>query len=224
MPKKRKSTLKYTSVRNKNNAALSFISQFKLGDSYMSLILGIVVVIVAAFLVISFAKNIKSKNDVQDAQKTLSQKTEELKDKTTSVQNSVKTYTVLGGDNLWLISEKVYKSGYNWVDLAKANKIENPEVIFKGTQLKIPDVEPKIIAFNRPPEPISNNKPLISISTEVQTNTISQNSYTIQRGDYLWEIAVRAYGDGFKWVEIARANNLTDPNLIFSENVLKIPR
>ncbi|PIZ97158.1 MAG: lectin, partial [Candidatus Levybacteria bacterium CG_4_10_14_0_2_um_filter_35_8] len=37
-------------------------------------------------------------------------------------------------------------------------------------------------------------------------------------------IAVRAYGDGYRWVDIARANGLENPDLIFSGNVLKIPR
>lgn len=44
------------------------------------------------------------------------------------------------------------------------------------------------------------------------------------KGDHLWGIAVRAYGDGYKWVEIARENNLVNPNLIHPGNVLSLPR
>jgi nucleoid-associated protein YgaU len=44
------------------------------------------------------------------------------------------------------------------------------------------------------------------------------------KGDSLWKIAVRAYGDGYKWVSIAKANKLVNPNLIHSGNVLTLPR
>ncbi|MGA2968080.1 MAG: LysM peptidoglycan-binding domain-containing protein, partial [Candidatus Levyibacteriota bacterium] len=49
-------------------------------------------------------------------------------------------------------------------------------------------------------------------------------TYTVKSGDYLWSIAIRAYGDGYQWVKIAKANNLTNPDLIFSGNVLQLPR
>ena len=121
------------------------------------------------------------------------------------------------GDDLWNISEKVYKSGFYWVDIARANSLSDPGLIHSGNVLKLPEVKPLIASTE-----ITSKE----VQPEVvsQTNSISGGTYTIQKGDYLWEIAVRAYGDGFKWVEIAKANNLTDPNLIFSENVLKIPR
>ena len=38
----------------------------------------------------------------------------------------------------------------------------------------------------------------------------SGDSYTVQRGDTLWSIAVRHYGDGQRWVDIAEANGITD--------------
>jgi nucleoid-associated protein YgaU len=40
----------------------------------------------------------------------------------------------------------------------------------------------------------------------------------------LWTIAVRAYGDGYKWTEIAKANKLVNPNLIHPGNVFVLPR
>ena len=53
---------------------------------------------------------------------------------------------------------------------------------------------------------------------------ISGNSYTVVKGDYLWDIAIRAYGDGYKWVDIARANKLANPDIIHSGNKFIIPR
>ena len=56
------------------------------------------------------------------------------------------------------------------------------------------------------------------------TAMISGTSYTVMPGDDLWDVAVRAYGDGYQWTKIAEANHLADPNLIHVGNVLKIPR
>jgi len=46
----------------------------------------------------------------------------------------------------------------------------------------------------------------------------------VVKGDNLWQIALRAYGDGYQWVKIARENKLANPDLIHSGNILKIPR
>ena len=75
----------------------------------------------------------------------------------------------------------------------------------------VPDVEPKIVT--------STNYPV-----KDQANPITGSTYTVVKGDYLWTIAVRAYGDGYKWVEIAKANNLNQSRFNFSGNVLKLPR
>lgn len=49
-------------------------------------------------------------------------------------------------------------------------------------------------------------------------------SYTIIRGDTLTAIAVKFYGDGTKYKEIADANpSITDPNLIITGDVITIP-
>lgn len=36
-------------------------------------------------------------------------------------------------------------------------------------------------------------------------------SYTVRRGDTLWAIAVRFYGDGTRWRELAQRNGISDP-------------
>jgi putative chitinase len=121
-----------------------------------------------------------------------------------------KTYTVKSGDYLWSIAEKIYGSGYNWVDLSKANNLENPSVLYAGTKLIVPDVAPKMLTVQ-------------NAQVQVQ-NPITGSTYTVAKGDYLWNIAVRAYGDGYQWVKIAKANGLANPDLIFSGNVLQLPR
>lgn len=138
-------------------------------------------------------------------------------------QTNTKEYVVQDGESLWSISEKLYKSGYNWVNLAQANNISNPGRIYKGMKLTVPSVTPIVVVQKVTPQPTSQvQKP--QNGTVSQVNKISGDTYTIQHGDDLWDISVRAYGDGYKWTEIARVNNILNPNLIHSGNTLKIPR
>lgn len=47
--------------------------------------------------------------------------------------------------------------------------------------------------------------------------------YIVQKGDILWDIAVKMYGGGFRWQEIANANNIGDPASLKVGVRLKIP-
>ena len=53
----------------------------------------------------------------------------------------------------------------------------------------------------------------------------SASSYTVIKGDTLWGIAKRYYGDGSLYTKIAAANSekISNPNLIFPGQVLIIP-
>ena len=118
--------------------------------------------------------------------------------------------SVAKGDSLWSIAEKYYGSGYNWVDIASANKIADVNLIAEGQTLTLPDVETKAV---------TTTTEVVSTDT-----TISGGTYTVVKGDNLWDIAVRAYGDGYKWVEIAAENNLANPDLIHAGNILVLSR
>jgi LysM repeat protein len=48
-------------------------------------------------------------------------------------------------------------------------------------------------------------------------------SYAVQAGDTLWDIAERAYGSGAQYTIIAAANGITDPDHIVAGAVLTIP-
>lgn len=39
-------------------------------------------------------------------------------------------------------------------------------------------------------------------------NKVSENNHKFRQGDTLWDLAVKHYGDGSKWVDIAKANNI----------------
>ncbi|HET9946562.1 MAG TPA: LysM domain-containing protein [Patescibacteria group bacterium] len=184
-------------------------------ESYTSLLMGIVVVIVVVLFAVSL---IRSAHHLQD---TSSIKigpsaipTQTVLTPTPAVE---KTYTVQAGDDLWSIAEKLFKSGYNWVDLARANNISDPGVIYAGTKLVIPTITPA-------PSTVPAQSELGQITQKMQPESIIGKTYTVQAGDDLWSIAVRAYADGYKWGDIARINNLADPSVIHSGNVLIIPR
>ncbi len=178
------------------------LSWVKLPESYTSLFLGALVILISVFLVFIFAKN-----NNYDKINTAASTQEQVQ---TSEKIQPKVYEIKSGDSLWLIAEKVYGSGYNWVDLAKANNLSHPGLIHSGNKLIIPDV-PKITVAKV--QQTQNNSP-----------SISGDSYKTQKGDYLWEIAIRAYGDGYKWPEIAQANSIQNPDLIYPDSVLKLPR
>ncbi len=61
-----------------------------------------------------------------------------------------------------------------------------------------------------------------------QTADVSPESlpgkYTVKEGDTLFSIAQNYYQDGYKFTEIAKANNITDVNAIEKDQVLEIPK
>jgi putative chitinase len=117
-------------------------------------------------------------------------------------------HTVQENENLWKIAENYYDSGYNWVDIAKVNNVRNPNLIEIDDELIIPAAEPR-----KPTIPVISSKDPISGST-----------YTVVTGDSLWDISIRAFGDGYKWVEIAQENELINPDIIHAGNILTLPR
>jgi nucleoid-associated protein YgaU len=198
MPKQKKLVAK-KSFTKKQKTLKKEASGIRWGESYTSLLLGVIVVVIGFLLVFSIIKNhgynLKSTSSI----------TTENKEET-----QAKTYEIKQGDDLWKISEKIYGSGYNWVEIAKVNKITDPNIIYSGSKLQIPSVKRTEVTGNK------NNLS--------EKNAITGNTYKIVKGDDLWNIAVKAYGDGYRWVEIANANKLTNPDLIHSDNVLIIPR
>jgi len=61
-----------------------------------------------------------------------------------------------------------------------------------------------------------------------QTNSpapTQQTTYTVQKGDCLWNIAKKFYGNGSKYTKIYEANKdkIRNPNLIYPDQVLIIP-
>lgn len=233
--KAKKKQVKKKVIRKENK---NFLRSIKVSESYVSLALGALVVLIVFVLGILFlnasrsGKNSSLTKETSSARTQLSvpevlvTQTPEEKEKMVSDENKKiveskklpAKYTVQRGEGLWDIAEKVYGSGYSWVDIARANKISDPGLIFTGDVLILPDTKPVYVAGQEKPKTIEQ------IGMSQASGAILGNTYTIVKGDDLWNIAVRAYGDGYKYVDIIKANNLENPSLIFSGNVLKIPR
>jgi len=189
-----------------NNGRLkNFLKKIKLNESTISVILGAVVVIVIGALIFNYFRGVGKKEEGQPTQTVgevkLIEEEGELKPEGLPI-----TYKVQAGDNLWKIAEKYYTSGYNWVDVAKENNLVNANRLLVDQELVLPKV-----AVRKPVEKIAEQ-------------TITGGEYIVVKGDSLWKIAVRAYGDGYQWVKIASENNLANPDLIHPGNVLTIPR
>lgn len=124
------------------------------------------------------------------------------------------THVVTQNESLWTIAERYYLSGYNWVDIAEANNLVNPDILAAGQELTIPDVESRTITVTQLPE------------TGFEEVEITEDTYTVQEGDTLSSISLRAYGDMYSWPRIWGANRdqITHPNFIYPGMVLEIPR
>lgn len=231
--------VKKTAAPRKQSTIASVADYLKLGESYTSLVLGMIAVIIATVLLLSFVHSKQGERLTPEATPTIVQSevfditptgvainkptdsqiptvppspTEKVKQTEKTAKG--KMYVVEEGDNLWIIAEKVYGSGYNWVDIARANNLSNPSDIHVGNELLTPEVALKEATVQTDDEHLSR-----SFQPKIVGNT-----YKVVPGDNLWGIALRAYGDGYQWTKIAKANNLSDPNYIHTGNVLKIPR
>lgn len=58
----------------------------------------------------------------------------------------------------------------------------------------------------------------------VPTPAAASAVHVVAKGDTLWRIAKQYYNDGKRWTDIARANNISDPNRIYVGMKLTIPR
>lgn len=201
------------------NKLKQLLKTIKLNESMLSMVFGVVTVLLIGVLVLRMYganKNASISNQAEETQQPVP--TDKVGDVAVVTKEDGKQYpanlpekvSVAKGDNLWKIAEKAYGSGYNWVDIAKENGLKNPGQIEIGQELKLPKTA------------------VITVGTKVASKvvlpTIAGDSYTVEKGDHLWNIAVRAYGDGYKWSEIVKANEIAHPNYIEVGQVLKLPR
>ncbi len=176
---------------------------FNSPDSYVSLALGLAVVLIIGMISFNY---FKAKSERAQSQKIQQHNREVAK------ENAIpSSYTVKDGDTLWSIAEAYYKSGYNWVDIQNANTLVNADYIMAGQSLILPKITPT-------PQPTGQ---ISAASTEIP---YTEKHYSVVAGDDLWSISQKEYnGNGYRWVDIAKANHLTNPDIINAGNVLIVP-
>ena len=145
-------------------------------------------------------------------------------------------YTVMPGDSLWTIAEKVYGSGFDWTKIRDANELElnayGQPTVEIGQVLNIPD---SAAVAQLPSDSQSgagntgDESDVAGVEEIRETPSTAIQTYTVQHGDTLWSIAENVYGDGHKWELIKN-----DPHnqigqqpdgrpLVHAGNVLYIP-
>ena len=187
-------------MANKTNNLKKILKTIKLNESSISFVLGLIVVLIVGSLIINYLKS--DRGNIP----------EELLSGVNSIESVNKTHKVEKGDNLWNIAVNYYGDGFKWVDIATENKLENASNLEAGQELIIPNVE--------------DMKVTVAENDDQQTteNSITADSYQVQKGDSLWSIAVRSYGNGYQWTKIAKENSILNPNIIHTGNVLSLPR
>jgi len=190
-----------------NSLLKNWLKRFKLNESTISMILGALVIIVIGALIVNYFRGVgRPEEEIPVPPEEIKLVEEEGK---LYPEGLPTTHKVAAGEYLWAVAEKYYGSGYNWVDIAKENKLSNPNRLLVDQELTIPKAA--VI------------KPAIA-SDSIFGPAITGDKYTVVKNDHLWGIAVRAYGDGYRWGEIAKANNIVNPSLIHPGNTLTLPR
>ncbi len=200
-------------------------SELQLNQSYVSLVLGLLIVLVAGILLFNYFKG---------SQPTLgpAQQTEEAQGDV-EPGNLPGKYTVKEGDTLFTIAEKYYNDGYKFNEISKANNLSNENSIQAGQVLEIPKLESTEAVAEATPTTNQEPTPTETVAAETAVGgaenqtiwgeKISSDTYTVVEGDWLSTIAGRAYGDVMSYKKLAEANNIANPDLILPGQVIKIP-
>jgi nucleoid-associated protein YgaU len=202
-----------------NTNIKKLLKTLKLNEEGISMVLGALVIVIVGVLIVNYFKD-KDDKTLPEAAQTGT---------TTQLAEAGKEHTVTQGETLWSIAEDAYGSGYNWVDIKSANNLKS-EGLEVGQKLNIPTVTAKkatetntVVNPTAKPEVVNPTATPVAKETLTPASTTS-TSYTVVKGDNLWKIAVKNYNNGYKWVEIAKANKLSHPGVIHPGNVLTLPR
>ena len=86
------------------------------------------------------------------------------------------------------------------------------------------DFGTKTVRVIEPASPVGQPAAMVEQPRET-SNAPQASSYTVVKGDTLWAIAKRLYGDGAQYTKIYEANKdmVSNPNLIYPGQVLIIP-
>lgn len=98
------------------------------------------------------------------------------------------------------------------------------QVDLDGDKLHLKGKVPSKVVLNRVWDAIKQADPTYSdLHHEIVNTGGDEQPYTIQSGDNLSKIAKRFYGNANKYPEIAKANNIPNPDLIKVGQQLNLP-
>jgi len=129
-------------------------------------------------------------------------------------------------------NEAVTDSNSSTVKVVTAGPKPKVEVIDKTPKLEVSnnDVlkkseEEKIAPDNKPATELAANEATQEVSTPDIKEIRTGSAVIIRRGDNLWTVARRNYGNGIRYTTIFDANRdqVRDPDLIYPGQILKIP-
>ena len=113
----------------KSKQSSGLLGGFSFQESYPSLILGAIIIIILGLLVANFFSR-RDGQDIGEAQQVEQMQTEE--------PMAGSEYTIRENDSLSKISEAVYGTQEFWPDLARINNVSNPNRILVGSNLQLP--------------------------------------------------------------------------------------
>ena len=125
------------------------------------------------------------------------------------------------GRKLFDTNIKVSVEDYNIVEDVKANGLD---VAVDVNLKQWRDYGTKTATVEPPAEPSQPSTVTVKQEREASTAPAAK-TYTVKKGDSLWAIAAKYYGNGSEYTKIYNANTdkISNPNLIYPGQVLTLP-
>lgn len=126
-------------------------------------------------------------------------------------------------ENNAIIDEKISAAQYNQAAaFEQAGDLNRALYLYQEAQRRNPALGEATFAIERVQAAL---QPPPAESAPAEPAPPAEQSYTVESGDSLSAIAERFYGDANQWQRIFEANTdqLSDPNLIFPGQVLRVP-
>jgi nucleoid-associated protein YgaU len=186
--------------------------KIKLNEETISMFLGLVIVVVVVGMIFNFFQKRRGEITIPGVNSDLVLEG----NKTTGDKAVVEgEYVVKKGDSLWNIAVANYGDGFRWTEIVKDNEL-------KTTTLEVGQK----IKLRAKAEPVKKDTVAEEKVQDSKGVSVDESTYTVVRGDSLWNIAVNKYGDGYKWVMIWQNNKskLSSPDKLEIGMALVLPK